>query len=427
MTRPIDEKVINKFKRVRMTIQRAEPFRELVGIMALGKRHVTYDLPTACTNGRDEWYGVDWINRVNDKELGFTMCHENMHKAGRHLEVYEFLHKQDAQLANIAMDRWINYKLRKADPDEKYIAMPRDDNGNFIGMYDADDGGKTVVQIFQLLKQEQKQQQQQGNSGEQGEDSPQSGDGDPQSGDGSSGNPTNSNAGLDDHDWAGAKSMSEEDKKALKADVESAIRSGAMATKIGNGAGGSKLGLDELLVPKVNWLKQLRNFMQSSLRRGQYSSFRRLDRRFLSQDAYMPTMHSEEIKKLVLAPDASYSMMHDGRFTRCMSEIQGLAQQLRVDEIHILYWDCNVTHEKYTAEQFKNWKMHTNPTGGGGTDVGCVSRYIAEHRIDADAVIVLTDGEVSSWGNWKAPVLFAISNKLRTIHAPIGKTIQLEG
>ena len=110
-----------------------------------------------------------------------------------------------------------------------------------------------------------------------------------------------------------------------------------------------------------------------------------------------------------------------------MSEIEGLARQLEVAKIHLIYWDGSVcAHEEYTSSTFKNWRTLTKPHGGGGTDPTCVADYLREKKIKPDATIVLTDGEVMGWGNWDHPVLWGIHNNYNDIVAPVGKTIKLE-
>ena len=114
-----------RFKAVKIGLMRSEQFVELSPIMMLGKTTFSEDIPTACTDGRNEIYGLAFIESLDDKELGFLICHENMHKAARHLTIYNKLHAIDAQLTNIACDYWINGKLIKADPHSNLIAMPR--------------------------------------------------------------------------------------------------------------------------------------------------------------------------------------------------------------------------------------------------------------------------------------------------------------
>ena len=75
---------------------------------------------TACTNGKDEWYIREFVDKLNDAELRFLVLHENYHKLYRHLITWKHLVKQDADRANIAMDMVINNKL--VDDNEDHFA-----------------------------------------------------------------------------------------------------------------------------------------------------------------------------------------------------------------------------------------------------------------------------------------------------------------
>ncbi len=48
----------------------------LAGIMTLGERGVKDSVPTACTNGKDEWYGRGFVESLSDPELRFLILHE---------------------------------------------------------------------------------------------------------------------------------------------------------------------------------------------------------------------------------------------------------------------------------------------------------------------------------------------------------------
>ena len=52
----------------------------LAGIMTLGERGVKDGVPTACTNGKDEWYGRGVVESLSDPELRFLILHEVYHK-----------------------------------------------------------------------------------------------------------------------------------------------------------------------------------------------------------------------------------------------------------------------------------------------------------------------------------------------------------
>ena len=58
--------------------------------------------------------------------------------------------------------------------------------------------------------------------------------------------------------------------------------------------------------------------------------------------------------------------------------------------------------------------------------VECVPKYMAEHNIKPQAVIVLTDGYLGgSWGSWSCPVLWCIQNN-RNAKPSVGKYVHVE-
>jgi len=184
------------------------------------------------------------------------------------------------------------------------------------------------------------------------------------------------------------------------------------------------LSLGELLKPKVDWVQQLKEFVRATCTKKDISTWRRLNRRFLHEDIAMPTMIGNSIKELVASQDVSGSMFCRSRYEKCMSEIEGIARQLKVDKLHLIYWDGKVEkHEVYTQATLSNWRNVTRPTGGGSTDPSCIPKYLKENGIKPDAVVVLTDGEVAGWGTWECPVLWAITQD--GVNAPVGKTIHL--
>ena len=398
-----------QFKKIKIMLMRSDKFVRLSGIMMMGRTTMTTDIPTACTDGRNEMYNPEFIWQFTEKMVGFIIIHENMHKAGRHLTTYKKLvdiygHK----LVNIALDYWNNNRIKKADPNEELVAMPYL-NGKQVGLYDVKYDGWTVLQIIKDLKQEQ-------------EDNPDQGEGE---GDGGG----EGGGGFDDHDWEGASEMSEEEVKKLESDIKQAIRQGQMAAKkmgVGTGAGSDLLGLNELVASKVNWKQQLQEFASSTCTAKQESSWRRPNRRFLHQGIIMPTLISESITELVFTRDASGSMHFGDRLTKVTSEMVAIAKALRIEKIHLIDWDGAVGyHEEFTADTFQYAPSIKQVHGGGGTDPTCVAAYLKEKQIKPDAIIMLTDGEINNWGNWESPILWVIANNTK-ITAPVGKTINLE-
>ena len=396
-----------QFKKIKIMLMRSDKFVRLSGIMMMGRTTMTTDIPTACTDGRNEMYNPEFIWQFTEKMVGFIIIHENMHKAGRHLTTYKKLVEiYGHRLVNIALDYWNNNRIKKADPNEELVAMPYLD-GKQVGLYDAKYDGWTVLQIIKDLKQEQ-------------EDNPDQGEGE---GEGEGG------GGFDDHDWEGASEMSEEEVKKLESDIKQAIRQGQMAAKkmgVGTGAGSDLLGLNELVASKVNWKQQLQEFASSTCTAKQESSWRRPNRRFLHQGIIMPTLISESITELVFTRDASGSMHFGDRLTKVTSEMVAIAKALRIEKIHLIDWDGAVgSHEEFTADTFQYAPSIKQVHGGGGTDPTCVAAYLKEKQIKPDAIIMLTDGEINNWGNWESPILWVIANNTK-ITAPVGKTINLE-
>jgi len=397
-----------RVQKAKITLMRDPKFALWSGILMVGRTSVSDDIPTACTNGRDETYGRKFVAGLRDEELGYVVLHENLHKAFRHLTTWKKLHDEDSSLANSACDYVINLKLKDLDPGEKTIAMPKfregEHKGKPMGLIDEKYRGLNAKQVFDMLKEEQSE------------------------GGGGKGTGTGEGTGFDDHDWAGAKEMTEADKKELERDIDQAIRQGVMAHQKIAGAGGGGLDRDllDLLEPKVNWREMLREFVKSTCSAKDTSSWRRVNRRFLSTGVYMPSLIGERVGRMVIAVDASGSVFD--ALEEILSEVKGIAEEVKPSQVDLIYWDSRVAaHEEYTENDVSNIINSTKPKGGGGTSPSCISAYLKDKRIEPECIIVLTDGFVGGdWGSdWTAPVLWAIVGGNDCV-AGNGKTIRVK-
>lgn len=394
-----------KVQKAKITLMRNSKFALLSGIMMVGRTRVDDNIPTACTNGRDERYGREFVKKLRDPELAFVVAHENAHKMYRHLTTWRKLHDENQQLANSACDYVINLMLKDLDPSETVISMPRyadgPNKGKPMGLVDERFRGMNAKQVFDILKQEC--------DGE--------GEGEGGGGDG----------GLDDHDWDGAKDMTEEEKKELAREIDQAIRQGLIsAQKAGTGTGGLDRELEGLMEPKVNWREVLREFVKATCSAKDTSSWRRVNRRFLSTGTYMPTLIGEKVGHLVVGVDTSGSV-GGKELAEFLSEVKGIAEEVNPETVDLLYWDGEVAgHETYTGSTVSTIVQSTKPAGGGGTSPSCVSTYLKEKSIAPECIIMLTDGYVGSdWGNeWTAPLLWVIVGGNDDV-APNGKTIHI--
>lgn len=392
-----------KVQKAKITLMRDPRFALWSGILMVGRTSVVDNIPTACTNGRDERYGRKFVAMLKEPELNFVVLHENLHKAYRHLTTWKKLHDENHRLANAACDYVINLKLKDLDPSERTISMPRWADGELkgkpMGLVDEKYRGLNAKQVFDLLKDEQKGKG--GGGGEEGE-------------------------GFDDHDWDGAKEMTEEEKKVLEREIDQAIRQGVMAHQkiAGTGAGDLDRDLLELLEPKVDWREMLREFVKSTCSAKDTSSWRRVNRRFLSMGTYMPSLIGEKVGHMVIAVDTSGSVGQE-ELSGFLTEVKGIAEEVKPSQVDLIYWDSRVAaHEEYSENDVSNIINSTKPRGGGGTSPSCVSEYLKEKRIVPECVIMLTDGYVGSdWGrDWTAPVLWAIVGGNDCV-ADNGKTI----
>jgi predicted metal-dependent peptidase len=395
------QKAERKLKKVKINLMRNPMFALWSGIMMVGKTSVAEDVPTACTNGRDEIYGLEFITKLDEKQLGFVVLHENMHKGLRHMTTWQKLRAENPRLANIAMDHVINLMIMEMDPNEQVIAMPRLDDGTPMACYDTKYKGMNTKQVFDLLKQDNP-------DGEGGE-------------------------GFDEHDWDGAKEMTAEDRKELEREVDQALRQGQIAAMKATGKGGLSVNreLGDMLQPQIDWREALREFVSATCNAKDASSWRRVNRRMLGQDVYLPTLVGEKVGHIAIGIDTSGSIGAD-ELNVFLSEVKAVVEEVHPDKIDLIYWDGNVAgHEVYDMATMSNLVSSTKPVGGGGTDPTCMMRYLKEQNIKPECIIQLTDGYVCDWGDeWDAPIMWVISESRYTsgrIVAPVGKTVHIKG
>lgn len=399
------DKAERRLKKVKIGLMRNAKFAMWSGIMMVGKTSVVDDVPTACTNGRDEMYGRAFIGSLEDKELGFVVLHENLHKAFRHLTTWRKLYDENPKLANAACDYVINLMIAKTDPSEEVVAVPRKE-GKVYGLLDVRFDNMNAKQVFDLLKQEQEE-------------------GGAESGEGGEGG----EGGFDEHDWEGAKELSQPEQEQLVKEIDQALRQGQIAHQKlhGNDTGGMSRELGDLLNPQIDWREALQEFVKSVCNAKDASSWRRVNRRFLSEGIYMPSLVGERVERLVVGVDTSGSV-GGSELTLFLSEVKAIAEQVHPSHIDLIYWGSHIAaHEEYDITDVPNIVSSTKPACGGGTDPTCLSEYLTKNNINAECIVMLTDGHVPNWGsNWNAPILWVLSNRDSSVTADCGKTVHIK-
>ena len=367
------------------------------GIFMLGKTEVKDEIPTACTDGRNTYYGRKFVDKLKDSDLKGLILHENLHKAFRHTTVWKHLYKQDGQLANMACDFVINLMIHDSDPQGSTVTLPEG------GCLDEKYRGMDAGEVFRLLKQ---QKQQGGGNGK---------------GDGDGDSEAQGGQGFDEHDWESADEMSEEEKQTLAREVDQALRQGALLA--GKLNGNVPREITEAMEPKVNWKEVLADFVNSICNDKDNSTWRRPNRRWVDQNVYMPSAIGEAVGRIVVAIDMSGSIgtAEIGQF---LGELLSICNHVQPEGIDLMYWDTEVcAHEKYDRGDYEAIMSSTKPAGGGGTSAECIPKFIEEHKMNPECVIVLTDGYIGGWGDWKHPVFWGITTDQV---APMGISVRIE-
>jgi predicted metal-dependent peptidase len=403
---------------VHVSLMRDKRFAFFAGLFMVGKTSVLDAPITAATNGRDAMYGRAFVDELSDKELAFLVLHENMHKCYRHLTTWRHLYERNRALANQACDYVINIQLLDMDPEGTVIQMPTDKKTRKpIGLIDVRFRGMDTKQVFDILSKEQEEEKQQGGQG--GE----SGNGEQTDGQSDS----SSGAGMDDHDWEGAKTMSTEEQKQLAQDVEGALRQGGVYA--GSVGGDMLRTIKSMLEPRVDWREVLRTFIRVSLQDRDSPSWRRAHRNFLWQDIILPSIMGKRMKSLVVAMDTSGSIQGE-MLELFMGELNKAVKVAGPQRLDILYWDTEVAgHETYKEGDMRDIVHKTKPKGGGGTDPDCLPPYMAGKKLDPDAIIVLTDGYMSSkpekWASVNKPILWCVIGS-ESFRVPKGQKVNVK-
>jgi len=374
----------DRVRKAHLAIMQHPQFCRFSGVLACGDVTFTDELPTAATDGWNVRYNPEFVNGMlaDDATLRFVILHEGMHKAYRHNKMWRRLFEENAKLANVAADYFVNTELHYADTTG-FIKMPD------IGIPPSEKyKGWSVAQIYEDLKQ----------SGEEIDD------------------------GFDEHDWEDGGEDGEQEAERGK-EIDRALRQGEiLAKKIGKGTGGKDGMFGDLLHPKVDWRVVLRDFISETCRGRDETTWQRPNRRFLADDILMPSCIATKMEELVIGFDTSGSCFGGDEMTRFVSEITRIVEDVTPSKVHVVYWDTEVAgHQTFDDGQFA--VQNLKPKGGGGTDGSVLFRYLQQQGIKPQAIVQFTDGYIDNWGSTDVPTLWAITSSIK---APFGTTIQVE-
>lgn len=391
-----------RIERIHVQLMKHKNFCLFAGLFMIGKVEVRDKTSsgTAQTNGVDVVYDRGFVDSLNDKQLAFLILHENMHKAYRHLVVWQPLRKKNAQLANMACDYVINLQIHDYDPNNEMTDFPTDAEGNVLGLIDERFRGMDSGQVFKILEDEQEE----GGGG------------------GGGGEP------LDGHEWDEAQSMSDEDKEEVAKEIEQALRQGSML--VGKMGGNVSREIGDMLVPKVDWREALRDFVKTAMQGKDKTTWKRLHKRYIASDLIMPSSYSEKVGGIAIGVDTSGSIGGE-ELNQFLSEVKSICDEVSPEQIDLMYWDTHVaSRETYRDNELAGLVETTKPAGGGGTEPACVPKFMKKHDMKPECLIILTDGYIpeqdpSDW-TIESPVLWCIKGNSHFNQSVVGKVVHVE-
>lgn len=357
-----------------------EPF--IAAVMTRIKREISYEVPTAATDGTRVIYNPDFMDKCSDEELFGLVLHESLHVILMHMWRRG---ERDPSLWNYANDAIINayilkrgYQLPKGGVDERWVK--EDMNSEYV---------------YRLMKQKQ---QPNGGAGSSGD-----GDGDD--------TPTPAPAGGFD----GSGDLIDAPNDATMTDLAATIQASAeMAKSCGQGSALIDSILQSTNKSRIDWRNELRA-MLTSASNDDYT-YRRPSRRFIGQGMYLPSLHSEGLGPVLIAVDSSASMTQE-ELSQIASETQQILGDLNPTFARVVYCDTSI---KNTQDFQPGDDIELVCRGGGGTKFKPVFDYLQDEMPDAVGVIYFTDleGNTGECDEPHCPVIWAYTGSNQRNHQP---------
>jgi predicted metal-dependent peptidase len=372
------------------------------GVMMMGNSSVIDDAITAYTDGINKRYGRAFLKAVckTDQEVAGLVLHENLHIVLRHMLHNIDLFREDRKRANMAADYVVNDIIMNIK-DKNLVKLPEG------GCYDPKYHNMNMREVYKLLEG------QCGGGGGSGD----SGEGEQQGNGGE--------YSFDEHDTEGdGTPTTPEQAKETEARIDRALREGALLA--------GRLGIDlpraitDILNPKVDWREVLREFVSSATKGKDEYTWRKFNRRVLPNDLYIPTVENETIGEIVVAIDTSGSI-GEKELNEFASELVSICEAVSPEAVRVLWWDTKVHGEQLFKDNYTNIASMLKPLGGGGTKVSCVSEYINKKKVNAECVLVFTDGYLENDVQWQisAPTLWMVTQN-DSWNPPTGKKVMVK-
>ena len=374
------------------------------GVMMMGTTEIVDEPITAYTDGVNKKYGRAFLQTIcpTQAEVNGLILHENLHIGLRHHIHGADMFKEDGDRANKAADYVVNdmiMEISKKYPD--LVQLPKG------GLYDPQYHNMSMRDVYKLLPTKKGGGGGGGKPDKDGVQGSGSGDGEYE---------------FDKHDFG--KGLTQEEAKEMDGQIDRAIREGALLA--------GRLGIDlpraitDMLNPVIDWKKELAEFVSASCKGKDEYTWRKFNRRLISNDIYLPTVENETIGEVVVAIDTSGSIGQE-QLNEFASELVSICEAVSPDAVRVLWWDTKVHGEQIFTDNYDQIGSMLKPLGGGGTRVSSVAEYINKKKINAECVLVFTDGYLESDVVWdiSSPTLWMVTENRNWV-PPTGKKVFME-
>jgi predicted metal-dependent peptidase len=420
-----------RIKRGHITLMKHPQTALYSGVMLMGTSAVEEGVATAYTDGVNKKYGRKFLESIiSEPKVRGLILHENLHVALKQVVFGRAMFLENPKLANLSADFVVNDIIHNIDglvanTNERLVELP---DG---AVYDPMFNNWSMREVYNYLKKNCKGGSRGRGKGEdkgQGQgNSPPSGGTQPSDDEGDDGGDTVTVNGKtydisqsDEHDFTSGE-MSPEEAKEILNDIDKALREGGMLA--GRMGGKIPRAISELMEPKVDWREALREFVSSTTKGNDEFTWRRMNKRHMANDIYLPSVENESIGEIVIAIDTSGSIGSE-QITEFATELVSICDLCQPELVRVLWWDTEVHGEQVFKDNYSGIAKLLKPMGGGGTHVSCVSDYIVKNKVNAECVLVFTDGYVEGNINWRitSPTLWMVTQR-RDFEPPVGKKV----
>jgi len=407
-----------RIKKAHITLMQHPSTALYSGVIASGKNEVIDAKTeggkfTAYTDGINKVYCREYVAEYDSEaKLRGLILHENLHVALKQIPRHRDL-EEDHKLLNYAMDFVVNDIIKNTEGVTGHIKEPLvllPDGALYHPMFH----DWAVRKVYNYLKQRKDEIDKADKDGTD----PQPCD---QQNKSSSGGDEetdidealrNMDKGTDEHRFGEVRELTADELKKMEGDIDKALRQGGMLA----GRMGATVPrvIGDLLEPKVDWREVLREFVQSAMRGKDEYTWRKMSKPYMANDMYIPSMHSETMGELVVAIDTSGSIDNE-QIAEFASELASICEVCSPEKVRVLWWDTKVHGEQVFNGNYQDIAKMLKPLGGGGTHVGCVSDYMIKNSVNAEVLVIFTDGYVESDIKWEvsAPTMWFVTQNGR--------------